>query len=98
MTNLEFERTNRSMLDKALQPPERLVPFRRDHLEISPCVGKSLLFQLPDALAAGLRAAQQPGSLHDAQMFGNRLAADVEAGGQLRNRHGPIVAQTRDQA
>ena len=86
------------MLDEALQPGQRAIPLHRDLLEILPCLGKALLFELPDALPSDLRAADQPGIFHHAQVLGDRLTRDVEAAGQPGDRQRPSVAETRDQA
>ena len=70
----------------------------RDQLEIPAYICEALLFQSPDALAPVLRAAHEAGVFHHAQMLGDRLTTDGEAGGQFRNRHRPVVAEARDQA
>jgi hypothetical protein len=48
-------------------------------LKVTRARGQALLFQLPDALTGLPRAAHQAGVVHDAQVRGDRLPADVEA-------------------
>src|SRR5207247_1775790 len=89
---------SRLALDKALQTAEGLVPLCRNHLQMPACLRETPLFQLPETLATVRRAAHETGVFHDPQVLGDRLTGDGEAGGQLRNRHRPGVAEARHQA
>src|SRR4030095_15453433 len=85
-------------LDIALQPTDCLVPILPHELKIPPHTSKSRLLQLPDALAAPSRAADQTCVLHDAQMLRDRLPRDGKPGTQVRDRHRPAVAEPGYQA
>src|SRR5580658_8228375 len=81
-----------SVFDEVAQPAKSVVPLLRDQAEIMPCLGKALPFQSPNALAPAPCVAHQPGALHHAQMFCDRLAANLELRGQLGDGHCSIAA------
>src|SRR5262249_7599119 len=85
-------------LDKALQPAERLVPLRRDRLQMPPRIREALLFKLPDALPSELLAAYEAGLLHHPQMLRDRLTRDRESFREPRDRHRAVVTEARDEA
>jgi len=92
-----------AQMDSSLHPAARstspdMSAFIYTALRLPACLRETLLFQLPDALSAMLHAAHEARVFHDAQVLGNRLAGDGEAGAQPRNRGRSVAGEARDQA
>src|SRR6185503_14175366 len=77
------------------QPFERVVPLRRNRRQKGLRVGESLLFDAEADLAAKPIPADQACTLQDAQMLGQRLAADLTAARQLDDRLGTAAERAQ---
>ena len=86
-----------SVLDEFAQPPESVVPLPGDQIKVAADILEALLIQLPDALSAVPSAAHETRVLHDAQVFGDCLTRDAEAGGKPRNGRRSIITEAGDQ-
>jgi hypothetical protein len=63
--------------DEGTETRNRLVPLRRDLIQITANVREALGPELPNTLAAGPSATHQSGALKSAQMFRNGLTGNV---------------------
>ena len=86
-----------SVLDEFAQAAESGVPLPGDQTKVAADIPEALPIQLPDALSAAPSATHEPRVLHDAQVFGDCLARDVEASGKPRNGRRSVITETGDQ-
>src|SRR5258708_33619248 len=86
-----------SVLDEFGQQPESGVPMPGDQIKVAADILEALLIHLPDALSAVPNAAHETRALHDAQVFGDCLTRDAEAGGKPRNGRRSVITEAEDQ-
>lgn len=84
------------LLHEIAEAYQRGIPLRGDRFEILACLAKAAAFQLPYHLAALPSAADEPGAFHRAQVFGDGLSRDRQAGAECRKRSGTAGAETRN--
>ena len=85
--------TAASAVDHCPQPADAMVPVARTGVEPGPRLGQTRAPKVPQAFPAKARAADQPGLLQHAQMFGHRLTRQGTAPGQTGDRAWPAIAQ-----
>src|SRR5437879_3305741 len=86
-----------SILDELAEPSQSLIPLLRNQVQVTAGIIQASQVQLPDALTSVPCAAQQARCLHDAQMFGDRLASDFGSRCEPGNGHWSGVTEARDQ-
>lgn len=89
--------STRFLLDQRFEAAERLVPFCRDAVKVVAEIVDRLRVELVEAFAAGADAAHNLGVLENPQVFGDRLAREMRAVCELRNRARLTAAEPRQQ-
>lgn len=86
-----------SALDEIAQAGKSGIPLLRDQVEVAARVLKTLLIQVPDALASAPRAARKTRVLHKAQMLRDGLTCDAGTRSECADGRGSFVTKANDQ-
>jgi hypothetical protein len=85
------------LLDESLEPREGIIPLAGDSVEGTAGLVEWLGLELEEILSAAADIADEAGVLEDAKMFGDRLAGEGEAQGEMGDGVAGAGAQLRDE-
>jgi len=80
---LSIVRGSGPVFDEGFEAEERLVPLAGDAVEVVAEFEDGLGFEFEEGMATGADAADDPGALENPQVFGDGLAGEVGAVGEL---------------